>query len=102
MSNSKKLFNDACAIELYAGGLMKFHPIKPNSFPQNGLRGSSEYKNVRISHFLNRKKIKGIEKPQKSDHWVLRDNGSGSLNKNLKYLIFLHGKTRKKYKDKVL
>ena len=32
-------------------------------------------------HFLPiGKQIIGIEFPQKSDHWVLRDNGSGSEN----------------------
>ena len=41
-------------------------------------------------HFLPiGKQIIGIEFPQKSDHWVLRDNGSGSIAKTWDHLIFL-------------
>ena len=41
-------------------------------------------------HFLPiGKQIVGIEFPQKSDHWVLRDNGSGSIAKTWDHLIFL-------------
>ena len=40
-------------------------------------------------HFLPiGKQIVGIEFPQKSDHWVLRDNGSGSIAKTWDHLIF--------------
>ena len=54
-------------------------------------------------HFLPiGKQIIGIEFPQKSDHWVLRDNGSGSIAKTWDHLIFLEsegGGTR--YTDEV-
>ena len=55
-----------------------------------------------IVNIAKEKQIIGIEFPQKSDHWVLRDNGSGSLIKTWDHLIFLEsegGGTR--YTDEV-
>ena len=71
-----------------AGGLMKFHPIEPNSFPSKWVERKFSIKMFAF-HFLPiGKQIIGIEFPQKSDHWVLRDNGSGSLIKTWDHLIF--------------
>ena len=85
-----------------AGGLMKFHPIEPNSFPSKWVERKFSIKMFAF-HFLPiGKQIIGIEFPQKSDHWVLRDNGSGSLIKTWDHLIFLEsegGGTR--YTDEV-
>ena len=53
-------------------------------------------------HFLPiGKQIVGIEFPQKSDHWVLRDNGSGSIAKTWDHLIFRIGGGRTRYTDEV-
>ena len=83
-------------------GLMKFHLSNQISFRQNGLRGKFSVKMFAF-HFLPiGKQIVGIEFPQKSDHWVLRDNGSGSIAKTWDHLIFLEsegGGTR--YTDEV-
>ena len=55
-------------------GLMKFHPIEPNFFPSKWVEGKFSVKKCSF-HFLPiGKQIVGIEFPQKSDHWVLRDN----------------------------
>ena len=70
-------------------GLMKFHPIEPNFFPSKWVEGKFSVKMFAF-HFLPiGKQIVGIEFPQKSDHWVLRDNGSGSIAKTWDHLIFL-------------
>ena len=70
-------------------GLMKFHPIEPNSFPSKWVEGKFSVKMFAF-HFLPiGKQIVGIEFPQKSDHWVVRDNGSGSIAKTWDHLIFL-------------
>ncbi len=83
-------------------GLMKFHPIEPNFFPSKWVEGKFSVKMFAF-HFLPiGKQIVGIEFPQKSDHWVLRDNGSGSIAKTWDHLIFLEsegGGTR--YTDEV-
>ena len=69
-------------------GLMKFHPIEPNFFPSKWVEGKFSVKMFAF-HFLPiGKQIVGIEFPQKSDHWVLRDNGSGSIAKTWDHLIF--------------
>ena len=81
---------------------MKFHPIEPNFFPSKWVEGKFSVKMFAF-HFLPiGKQIVGIEFPQKSDHWVLRDNGSGSIAKTWDHLIFLEsegGGTR--YTDEV-
>ena len=81
---------------------MKFILSNQISFRQNGLRWKFSVKMFAF-HFLPiGKQIVGIEFPQKSDHWVLRDNGSGSIAKTWDHLIFLEsegGGTR--YTDEV-
>ena len=54
-------------------------------------------------HFLPiGKQIIGIEFPQKSDDWVLKDNGSGSLIKTWDHLIFLESEgVGTRYTDEV-
>ena len=83
-------------------GLMKFHPIEPNFFPSKWVEGKFSVKMFAF-HFLPiGKQIVGMEFPQKSDHWVVRDNGSGSIAKTWDHLIFLEsegGGTR--YTDEV-
>ena len=81
---------------------LKFHPIEPNSFSSKWVERQFSIKMFAF-HFLPiGKQIIGIEFPQKSDHWVLRDNGSGSIAKTWDHLIFLEsegGGTR--YTDEV-
>ena len=70
-------------------GLMKFHPIEPSFFSSKWVERQFSIKMFAF-HFLPiGKQIIGIEFPQKSDHWVLRDNGSGSIAKTWDHLIFL-------------
>ena len=79
---------------------MKFHPIDVNFFSlvKMGFSFTFSDKNVRRFNFLDiGKQIVGIEFSTKkkkkkiviSDHWVLRDNGSGSIAKTWDHLIFL-------------
>ena len=73
-------------------GLMKFHPIEPNFFPSKWVEGSSQ----KCSHFIFYPSENNCRYriSTKSDHWVLRDNGSGSIAKTWDHLIFRIGGRR--------
>ena len=85
-----------------SAGLMKFYPIEPSSFPSKWVERQFSIKMFAF-HFLPiGKQIIGIEFPQKSDHWVLKDNGSGSLIKTWDHLIFLESEgVGTRYTDEV-
>ena len=70
-------------------GLMKFHPIEPQSLPSKWVEGKFSVRMFAF-HFLPiGEQTVGIEFPQEFDHWVVRDNGSGSIVKTWDHLIFL-------------
>lgn len=76
-------------LDFVVAGLMKFHPIEPKSFPPVWREGEFRVRMFAF-HFLPiGEQTLGIEFPQESDRWALRDNGSGSVAKTWDHLIYL-------------
>jgi hypothetical protein len=70
-------------------GLMKFQPIDPPAFPDRWIPGKYMVRMLAFHVIPVGRQVVGIELPQESDDWFVRDNGGGSIARVWDHLIFV-------------
>ena len=85
-----------------AAGLIKFQPIEPEVLPDRWVPGKYKVRMLAFHIFPIGWQYVGIELPEESDEWFLRDNGRGSIARVWDHQIYIEpDRAGTRYVDRV-